>query len=169
MPRAERSRLWRQCARVEEGRICSPCQIAERREEAKNYSNRVGVAALPRHVAQLADPLERDPGQPLASCYRWRLPGERSMNTTAIEYEATIDHEAGHGAAATVLGYPPTAIEVNANGTGNCQIPLEINRATARDFLLILLAGRIAEAEPGWPPAWPPLRPGLRAPFEQRS
>jgi hypothetical protein len=63
-------------ALVEEGRICSPCQTAERRQEAR--SNRAEVGSLPRHVAQLADSAERDPKGSRQVAPAWRLPARTS-------------------------------------------------------------------------------------------
>lgn len=72
--------------------------------------------------------------------------------------EALIAHESAHAAAATVLGYPPSAIQVFADGGGGyVDLPPELDREdAARDFLLVALAGRIGGEEPDWPPDWPP-------------
>jgi HK97 family phage prohead protease len=73
------------------------------------------------------------------------------------ERDRLIAHEAGHAAAAVLLKATPTAIEVRDDG-GGVTVPLDIDKDSARDLLLIALAGRIGHDEPGWPPAWPPSR-----------
>jgi hypothetical protein len=71
------------------------------------------------------------------------------------ERDRVIAHEAGHAAAAVLLRATPTAIEIRDDG-GGVTVPLDVDRDTAHDLLLIALAGRLGHDEPEWPPAWPP-------------
>jgi HK97 family phage prohead protease len=54
-----------------------------------------------------------------------------------------------------LLRATPTAIEIRDDG-GGVTVPLDVDRDTAHDLLLIALAGRLGHDEPEWPPAWPP-------------
>jgi hypothetical protein len=88
-----------------------------------------------------------------AAAPSWRLPnpGERlGIDVSDPDVQSTARHEAGHAAAAFLIGWEPTHVELHPDGGGRCAFtaPSGLDpEVRYRQHAVICLAGRVHE---GW-------------------
>jgi hypothetical protein len=81
--------------------------------------------------------------------------------TTTVDRARLARHEAGHVAAWLMSGRVPASVTIDwpepkILGQMTRDLTTDgVNPDTAPDFILSVLLGPLAEAQPGWPPEWP--------------